>query len=347
MWQQPVSIISYLLVAAVVVFVSIKLSDFVDLLDKKTKVSGAFLGGILLAAVTSLPELFTSLTATILVKDNSLVVGNILGSNLFNFALFAILFIFFFKHFVDAKVNKVHLLTMLFIALMYVCVTIGGYIFNYNHILWGWFNPMSIGILAIYAISVWKTPKEEESESKDEVESKLTVKQIIFWFVVLAIVLVGASIGITYLTDWVVQSFNIGSTFGGALFLGVATSLPEMTSTINLGKRKNYNAAFGNIVGSNCFNFIILSFADVFGFVVKNPDGSYHGLYNMDSSSFWLLVCGGFSFVIVLIAMIFKFKGKISDKPMSRTLFYVFGGLLILSYITFLVCSNINMPMFN
>ena len=258
MWQQPVSLISYLLVAAVVVFVSIKLSDFVDLLDKKTKVSGAFLGGILLAAVTSLPELFTSLTATLLVKDNSLVVGNILGSNLFNFALFAILFIFFFKHLVDAKVNKVHLLTMLFIALMYTCVTIGGYVFDYQHILLGWFNPMSIAILVIYAISVWKTPKEEEASEKKDVETKLSVKQIIFWFVVLAIVLVGSSIGITYLTDWVVQSFSLGSTFGGALFLGVATSLPEMTSTINLGRRKNYNAAFGNIVGSNIFNICIV-----------------------------------------------------------------------------------------
>ena len=346
MWQQPVSIISYLLVAAVVVFVSIKLSDFVDLLDKKTKVSGAFLGGILLAAVTSLPELFTSLTATILVKDNSLVVGNILGSNLFNFALFAILFIFFFKHFVSAKVNKVHLLTMLFIALMYVCVTIGGYVFNYNHILWGWFNPMSIAILTIYAISVWKTPKEEESESKDEVETKLTVKQIIFWFVVLAIVLVGASIGITYLTDWVVDVFGIGSTFGGALFLGVATSLPEMTSTINLGRRKNYNAAFGNIVGSNCFNFIILTFADIFGFVVKNNDGSYRGLYNMDQSCFWLLICGGFSFIVVLISMILKYKGKLKDNKMSRAVFITLGSLLFASYVVFLVCSNIKMNLF-
>lgn len=347
MWQQPVSLICYFLVAAVVVFVSIKLSDFVDLLDKKTKVSGAFLGGILLAAVTSLPELFTSLTATVLVKDNSLVVGNILGSNLFNLMLFAILFIFFFKHFVDAKVNKVHLLTMLFIALMYACVSIAGYVFNFNHILWGWFNPMSIAIMVIYGISVWKTPKEEEAENKEEADTKLTVKQIIFWFVVLSIVLVGSSIGITYLTDWVVQSFDIDSTFGGALFLGVATSLPEMTSTINLGRRKNYNAAFGNIVGSNCFNFIILSFADILGFAVKDNSGAYKGLYNMDQSTFFLLVCGAFSFIVVLIAMLIKYKGNLKDNKLNRTWFFIFGGLLIASYVTFLVCSNIKIPMFN
>ena len=93
-----VAIISYVVVAALVVFFSIKLSNYVDLLDKKTNVSGAFLGGILLAAITSLPELFTSLTAVVLPPnhDNHLVLGNILGSDIFNVCLFAIIYLFFF-----------------------------------------------------------------------------------------------------------------------------------------------------------------------------------------------------------------------------------------------------------
>ena len=84
------AICTYLVVSAIVVFLSIKLSDFVDQLDKRTTISGAFLGGILLAAVTSLPEMFTSITSTLLVRSNQYVVGNILGSNLFNMALFFI-----------------------------------------------------------------------------------------------------------------------------------------------------------------------------------------------------------------------------------------------------------------
>ena len=96
MWEYPVSILSYLVVATIVVWLSIKLSTFVDLLDKKTNLSGALLGGILLAATTSLPEFFTSFTATVLVRNNSLVMGNILGSNLFNMVLFSIIYLFFF-----------------------------------------------------------------------------------------------------------------------------------------------------------------------------------------------------------------------------------------------------------
>ena len=46
--------LAYLIVAAGVVWFSVKASDYVDLLDKKTSLSGAFIGGIMLSAVTSL-----------------------------------------------------------------------------------------------------------------------------------------------------------------------------------------------------------------------------------------------------------------------------------------------------
>ncbi|MCH5161617.1 MAG: cation transporter, partial [Clostridiales bacterium] len=53
--------ILYVLTVAVVVVLSIKLGKYVDIIDAKSNISGAFIGGVMLAAVTSLPELFTSL----------------------------------------------------------------------------------------------------------------------------------------------------------------------------------------------------------------------------------------------------------------------------------------------
>ena len=51
--------LEYIVLAALVVFLSVRLSYYVDCLDKKTSLSGAFIGGVMLAAVTSLPELFS------------------------------------------------------------------------------------------------------------------------------------------------------------------------------------------------------------------------------------------------------------------------------------------------
>ncbi|MBP5694700.1 MAG: cation transporter, partial [Bacilli bacterium] len=113
----------YAVLASLVVFLSIKLANYVDLLDKKTKVSGALLGGILLAGVTSLPELFTSLTGTLLVNDNQLVLGNILGSDFFDIVIFGVVYFLFFKKFVQGKVGKQHYITSIFLALMLITVT--------------------------------------------------------------------------------------------------------------------------------------------------------------------------------------------------------------------------------
>lgn len=336
------AICSYIVVAGLVVFFSIKLSDYVDLLDKKTNVSGAFLGGILLAAVTSLPELFTSLTATIMIRDNHYVVGNILGSDLFNMCLFFIIYIFFFGKMVKEKVNKSHILSLTITAIMYGLTVIASFIFDFHGCLIGWFNPISIAILAMYVFSIIKTPKEEESESDDD-NSTLTVKQIITLFIVFSILLIGASIGMTYLVDWISNIFSIGSTFGGAIFLGVATSLPEMTATIQLSKKKNFNAAYGNIIGSCVFNFFILTLADALSFLVKDEAGNYIGIYRMDQSTFLLIICSFVSIIALMITLVIKQKGKLKDTVGYRILYYAVAIILVTSYIVFTVLSNIDL----
>ncbi|MBR5990423.1 MAG: sodium:calcium antiporter, partial [Bacilli bacterium] len=194
-------ILLYIVTAAIVVFVSLKLSDFLNIIDKKSNISGAFLGGVLLAMVTSLPELFSSLTATVFVKNNDYVLGNVLGSNLFNMMIFALVFFIFFKKMVEKKVSKYFLVSMAFCGALYVLTTIAGLIFVPNGWLLGYFNPVSILIIAVYVISIIKTPKIEEAEEEEEKESKITLKTAVILFVVFAVILVGASIFLTYLTD--------------------------------------------------------------------------------------------------------------------------------------------------
>ena len=332
------SILVYLVVAAVVVFLSIKLSDYVDLLDKKTNLSGALLGGILLAAVTSLPELFTSITSTIFLRNNSYVMGNILGSDIFNITLFAIVYFIFFGKMAGSKINKIHLLTLGLTGLCYVIVTIASFVFDFRGILWGWFNPLSLGLLLVYAFSIWKTPKEEEPDEKEDT-SKLTVKQVVILFIVFAILLIGASIGVTYCTDWVSAELHLSSTFGGALFLGVATSLPEMTATINLCRKKNFNAAYGNILGSCVFNFFILALSDVLSF------RSFTTLYTMNQSCFLLIICGAFTIIVAVIGLLPQIIRGAGSGVGARIFYYVIATLLLGSYVTFLALSNIDLSL--
>ena len=323
----------YLVLASLVIFLSIKLSKYVDLLDKKTKIAGALLGGILLAGVTSLPELFTSLTGTLIVGKNDLVLGNIMGSDFFDIMIFGVVYFLFFKKFTEGKVGKQHYMSCLFTALMLVAVTIAAFVFDRNGWLLGWFNPMSLVIIAIYVVSLILTPKTEEKEDNEEVDSHLTVKQIWIRFTLASIILIAASITVTIVTDKVVVGFGIGETFGGSLFLGVATSLPEVTATLALCKKKNFDAAYGDIIGSCTFNIIILGIADAVSFRA-GP------LFHITSDSFMLLIGTAFTLLLLFLSILFIRSKFFKNDVKSRIFLYAVSTLLISSYFVYLILAS-------
>ena len=254
--------IIYLAVAALVTVLSVKASQYVDMLDKTTALSGAFLGGILLSAVTSLPELFTSISSTLMLDQPGLCIGNILGSNLFNYAMLSVFLLTAVVAFAKCKLAKIH--TVVAVWVMY---RFGG--------------------------------TSEESDDGDEVT--LTKKQIIVRFSIVSVGIVVFSILLTYITDELSVRLNLGKTVAGAIFLGVATSLPETASTWNLFKIKNYDIAVGNIVGSCLFNFTILSVADFFY--------SGGGIYAIsDVSTMNLVIFASIASVLALV--LFKFRNK-------------------------------------
>ena len=253
--------VMYVVIAVGVIFLSNKASKYVDLLDKTTTLSGAFIGGIMLSAVTSLPELFTSISSTLLVGKPELCMGNILGSNIFNVAVLALLIILNWKAFSAAKIAKSHVTVTLSLMLIYVAILLNKYGVLSFEILTISFTSLMIGVL--YFISLKHLSAENGGEVEEEVSCELTKKQIITRLFVASIGIIGLSIAITFVTDQIAINLNLGNGLAGAIFLGVATSLPEVTATISLFKMKNYNIAIVNIIRSNLFNFLVLASTDV------------------------------------------------------------------------------------
>lgn len=304
----------YLILAASVIFLSNKASEYVDLLDKKTSLSGAFIGGVMLSAVTSLPELFTSISATLMLNKPGLCIGNILGSDLFNIAVLAVLVLVFFRSFLGAVVAKSHIVVTLAVCLMYLTLFLN----KVNVLSFDVFtvNIASILIVLLYIWGVKHMAGEDGSDTQDDSGSDLTVKQILVRFVLVSVGIIALSIAITYVTDIISVKLNLGTGLAGALFLGIATSLPEVSSTIALFRIRNYNIAIGNIIGSNLFNFIILAVTDVL-YV-----GS--GIYDYsDPKSVNLLVFGAIATPLMLVMMKWKNKATQLVCPIGAALCYV------------------------
>lgn len=285
--------IEYLVLAALVVFLAVRLSYYVDVLDRKTNLSGAFIGGVMLAAVTSLPELFTALTAVLALDKPQLVQGDILGSNVFNLCVIGGLLLCYSKDYQKAKLSKSHRSTLWYGLVMYALAFLA--IIKPIDVPLGPINVnlMTILILIVYAINVKFMKSDESVENENEDDCPLSVKQVAVRFVLYSIALVGVSVLLTHVTDDISHALNLGATVAGAIFLGVATSLPELSASVNLVRMKNFNASFGNIVGSNLFNFTILCFADIL--YTKG------GIYLFENQVLNLLLFGALSSVFTLI----------------------------------------------
>ena len=317
----------YLVLAAFVVFFSIKLATYVDLIDKKTNLSGAFIGGVILAAVTSLPELFTSISAITIVNQPNMVLGNILGSNIFNMTILGLLILFFTKKFGKSIVGESHLKTAIFSLVLFAILFFALFL-RYDKTFLG-ISIYSIIIIIIYVVSVRFMAGDDASEDGED-KSKLTLKQVIILFSIMAVLLVASSIAITYVTDKLASKINLGATIAGAIFLGVATSLPELTSCFALAKKGNFNACVGNILGSGVFNFFILAIGDL----IYRKGSLYEGEKQTKS----LILFGGISIILVVTTLLIKSKQNKETKKVN--IIYKLIGLGIIScYVLFIVLA--------
>lgn len=318
----------YLILALAVVLLSIKLAFYVDLLDKKTDLSGAFIGGVILAAVTSLPELFTSLSSTLFLDEPNLVIGNILGSNIFNLAAMASICIFTATGFNNAKVGRSHKTTIICTTFVYLLLTIS-FALNFDpHILT--VSVFSILIAIIYLISL-KTMSNDDGLPDIDIplNSDLTIPQISKRFILCSILLIMVSIAVTYVTDIIATKYSIGATFAGALLLGVATSLPELSSSIKLARIGNYNALTGNFLGSNMFNFLILTIADLSYFK--------SGIYDYSGQNIPLLLLG-FAAHLAMMFVIFK-KTSLYQKPDRNKWVLIIPNIAVVAFYLLFIYS--------
>ncbi len=317
--------ISYIVLATIVVLLSNKLADYVDLIDKKTNISGAFIGGVILAAVTSLPELFTSISSVTIVKQPSMVIGNILGSNIFNMTILGLMIFFASKRFIKLPIGTSHLKSALFSLVMFgliFCTIFLNLDFSIFH-----FSIYSLAIIAIYILSV-RFMASDNVDDDSEANSNLTLKQIVIRFVFAAIALVSVSITITFVTDKLASLLKLDATLAGALFLGLATSLPELTSSIALVRKSNFNACVGNIMGSGIFNFLILAISD---FIYTK--GS---VYTGEGQTKSLVLFGTISVSLVIISLLFKrFAKEYNTK--NNIISKVLGTLIVACYVLFIV----------
>ena len=312
-------LILFLFLAGLTVFLSFRLSYYADLLNKTTNISGVFIGGILLAGITSLPELVTCLSS-IFLNNPYLAIGDILGSNFFNIAMMCFFDILFIKTmFYNYTKNRYYLIYVLLILNYLIMYLFMGGTFNLEIFNIG----LPSFIIIITYIFYLKNAKEEET--KKEV---ITIKEhVLLKFFLVGLFMVIVSILLTLVVNLIAgKNPNVASSFIGAILLGITTSMPEVTTFIALVKMKSFDLALSDIIGSNLFNLLILAVGDIF---LKNKEIYYF----VDKESMFLLI---FGFILTILSFY-----QNNRKVVKNKLIYIVPSLMGILLYAYYIAINV------
>jgi cation:H+ antiporter len=265
-----INILGFAVCAGIIIFSGSKLSYYGDKIADLTGMGKAWVGLILMASVTSLPELITGISAVAIVHAPDLAAGDIFGSCVFNLLILSVL---------DAKlktplfsiVKSGHIVAV-FMGIILLMVT--GTAIHLSGVMPTilWISGFSFILFGVYLVSVWGIFKYEHSlliSTPPETVIHSVVKpgefkKVISGYALHAFIVLGTALFLPYFGKHIAAHTGLGNSFFGTLFIAAATSLPELVVSLSALKMGALDMAVGNLLGSNVFNIFILGIDDVF-----------------------------------------------------------------------------------
>lgn len=260
--------ITFIISSAIIVAAAIKLAEYGDVIAVRTRLGGMFIGTLLLAGATSLPELITAISS-IHQAVPSIAAGNFFGSNMFNMFLLAVLDILHRRKRLLRRVALTHALT----AALAVSLNALVVFLMLADIHWqiGWVGIDSIIIILVYIggvrlIQLQGKPAAVVVESETDAipPGVMSLWRALVGFSVATTVLVLVVPYLVSSSAKIAAITGLGTGFVGVLLVAGVTSLPELVSALAAIRLGAFDMAVGNFFGSNVFNMFALALVDVF-----------------------------------------------------------------------------------
>lgn len=261
--------LKFTICVAIIFLAGSKLARYGDAIAHKTGLSHAWVGIVLLAIVTSLPELANGISSVALAKIPDLAMGDLLGAcmmNMFSLAMLDLLWGLrgresLFKTFRESNLVSTFFGVLLLLVAS-VALALSQFLFDFS--LFG-VSIYSFVILGVYIAALKVLGQHMDEEEVDEEEyAHLSDLQVYIVFFILALIVIGAGIWLPFIGSEIVSVMGWGETFVAVLFIALATTLPELTVSLTALRMGETSMAIGNLVGSNIFNVAIIFLVDIF-----------------------------------------------------------------------------------
>ncbi|MEZ5403705.1 MAG: hypothetical protein R2729_28755 [Bryobacteraceae bacterium] len=261
--------VAFLFVSAVIVYAGIQLARYGDMIAERSGMGRTWIGAVLVASTTSLPELATGISSTAVYHAADIAAGDVLGSCLFNLLLLSVMDGLGGDQPISSQAAPGHALSIAFGSMLVglVGLSIVGEP-GLPHAGWiGWYTPILMGVYFLSMRSLFhyerrraKSAPEPESEAAPQALATTTI-----WvrYSVYGLVVVAAATLLPGLGQQIAAETGLEQSFVGSLFIAATTSLPEFVVCLSALRMGAVDLAIGNVLGSNLFNIFILAIDDV------------------------------------------------------------------------------------
>ncbi len=257
--------------AALILVAGTRLARYGHVIAHHTGLGGGWIGLVLMASVTSLPELVTGVTSVTLADVPDIAVGNVLGACVLNLAMMVVLDAMHRHASIYSVASQGHVLGAAFGVLMLGVSAFGLLVDPQAMPSIGHISSVTLALLLLYLVAVRTIYQYERNvqaraaataEAEGEVPA-LTLRQAAWRYAAAAAVVVGAALWLPFVAGALAAAMGWSDSFVGTMLVALTTTLPELTVTIASVRLGALDMAIGNLVGSNLFNLAILGIDDL------------------------------------------------------------------------------------
>ena len=250
---------------AVIGAAGIRLVRYGDAIAALTGLSRSWIGLILVATVTSLPELVTGLSAVTIAAAPDIAIGDALGSCVFNLAILAIVDLMHRDGSVYSRAGPGHVVSAAFGVVllggagMAILLSAREAMPSIGHV-----SVASIGLLALYLVAMRTAYRLEQQETSaiSRPRPQMTLRRALSGYVVAAAAIMFAGVWLPLVGVQLANTMGWSNSFVGTLFVAFATSVPELATTLGALRIGAVDLAIGNLLGSNLFDLLIVALDD-------------------------------------------------------------------------------------
>ena len=259
----------FILCAVIIFLAGSKLSVHSAIISRCTGLSNAWIGLVLLASITSLPELVVGVSSSAIVESADLATGDVLGSCAFNMAILGLMDLFMpNRKSLFGIASSTHIMAGALVIVVLSLVGVGLFLPD-QIVVTHWIGLISILFIILYFFSMRliylfeKRSSEAAIIEKREEDNKTSLRRSVIWFSVYAMMIIASALLLPTFANSIADQTGIAKSFVGTFLLAASTSLPEIAVSVSAVRSGFINLAVGNLFGSNLFNIFILAIDDL------------------------------------------------------------------------------------